>query len=139
MTTNVFLQLCSITWSVVIVLYIAYELGNKDRKLYSFWTVFIRKVRFNDNVPLDWLKKHKYYIAMYFLGISQIITISGLLRELGNGMVQTKTFEFFISAPLSEACILYLVHEFFKIKSPVYKQTLTSVSKAVSNFVKNYK
>lgn len=134
MTTNIALQIFSIVCSISIVLYIAYEQGHKK---YSFWHIFIRLVRFNDKVPLNWLLDRKYLIAYWFLAIGQLITISGLLRELGMGSIDGKPAEFFFAAPMTKICVLYLLHELVKAKSPAYRKKIDLVVSSLGRFTTN--
>lgn len=131
-TYNEFLQAVSILSSIAIVLYIAYEQGHKK---YSFWYIFMRWLRFGDTEPYKWLMTKKYYIALWFLCVGQLITISGLLREFGMGRINGKPMEFFFSAPMTKICIVYLIHELIKSKSPSYKKKVDMVARTLGEFV----
>jgi len=60
------------------------------------------------NESYRWLSENKLYksYAIYFA--ATLITIFGLLHQLGNGQVYTKPKEFFFSSPLRSLSILYI-------------------------------
>lgn len=135
-TYSEFLQVISILSSIGIVLYCGYELGHKK---YSFWHIFMRMVRFKDTEPLHWLLNNKHYLALFFLAVGQLITISGLLREFGMGRINGKPTEFFFSAPMTKICIVYLIHELIKAKSPAYRKKIDGVVRTLGSLATKFK
>lgn len=131
MNAKLIMHIASIVTSIGIVLYAAYRQGHKK---YSFWYIIIRYIRHGDTEPLKWLMQNTWYIVLWFLAIGQLITISGLLRDFGNGRIDSKPMEFFFSAPMTKVCVIYLIHELAKMKSPSYRKKVESVVRGIEEF-----
>lgn len=116
MNVNVFLQLVSILCRILTIAYVASLF--KDMK-YGFRLIIVRLFVFYDFAPIEWLSQNILYLYYLIFVLAQFGFVVGLIHEFSLNQVNSKSWEFFYSSPLTTMSTCLIIFELIKrIKKP---------------------